>query len=343
MSYLQQKLASYLRRVEGATLAARLANGVARRLEGTAQQVPVANWERLKELKISELDPLDVVHLAYAVLLRRPIDPQSLAGWDARVQTGDFDLDELIYQLVHSPEFKQVNRLPFIRMVHRARLAWVETLGAFENVLDIGGSSPTNEQGSLIDMGYKHRPRTLTIFDLPPERQFWGRPSYSQTQSRSFDWGVVNFVHGHAEKIAEAEALQTSRYDLVFMGQAIEHLWPAELPAVLSWIREHLTPGGSFVLDTPNRILTAIQNPASFINADHKIEYTPDQLSEVLEANGFEVTERHGLVHMPTSFKTGSFAASEVYDTAAVSERADECYLFALHCRSRTTSPVSKK
>lgn len=335
MSYLQ-RMASYLKhRAEGGSLRSRLASGAARRLEEFGQKGRGATGGRFKHLQIGKLAPLDMVHLAYAVLLRRPIDAQSLAGWNARVQAHDFDLDELIYQLVLSPEFKQVNRLPFIRMVHQARAKWVEGLGAFDNVLDIGGSSPTNEQGSLIDMGYRHRPRTLTIFDLPPDRQFWGKPSYSQTQSRTFDWGVVNFVHGQAERIFEAEALQSDRYDLVFMGQAIEHLWPADLPEILRWIREHLAPGGSFVLDTPNRILTAIQNPAIFINSDHKIEYTPEQLSEVLEANGFEVTARRGLVHMPTSFKTGTFVTSEVYDTALVSDRADECYLFALHCRAK--------
>jgi SAM-dependent methyltransferase len=287
----------------------------------------------IDEIHLSTLSPLDTVRLAYKLLLRRDLDPVGLEHWTSRLREVPFDMDEMIYYILESPEFKRVNRVPFMHMVHRARVEWVGKLRPFDRILDIGGSSPTNEQGALIDMGYRHRPKQLTIFDLPPDRQFWGKPHYSQDHSRRFDWGTVEYVHGEAEQIAKAAHLDGERFDMIFMGQAIEHLWPEKLPAILKWIREHLTPGGSFVIDTPNRILTVLQNPNAYINADHKIEYTPAQLANVLEQNGFEVYEQWGLVHMPRSQKASVFDPSEIYDRPLVSERVDECYLFALHCR----------
>ena len=58
-------------------------------------------------------------------------------------------------------------------MVHHARQQWVSQLAAFAEVLDIGGSS-ANTEGALIELGYVHRPKPITIFDLPPEQQYWG-------------------------------------------------------------------------------------------------------------------------------------------------------------------------
>lgn len=159
-------------------------------------------------------------------------------------------------------------------------------LESFETIFDIGGSSPNIDMGALIELGYQHRPKELIIFDLPPEKQYWGKPKFPQDRDYEFSWGIIKYVHGYVEDIFNYRELGDKKFDCVYMGQVIEHIHKDKLDVVLKWIREHLKENGKFIFDTPNRNITRIQSPNKLIDEDHKYEYTPAELEVILNASG---------------------------------------------------------
>lgn len=283
-----------------------------------------------EDLEPGDLSPEEFVRLSYLVLLRRKIDPVGLANWRDAISRGMFAQSSVVDGLLGSEEYQRQFGMDVNRRLHEARMAWIAELPAFDRLLDIGGSNPMHAEGALIRLGYPHRPRQLDILDLPPDRQNHGTPIHDQSIPAMFEWGTVSYFHGSAEDIAKVAALQQRTYDCVFMGQAIEHVRPEALPAILQWIHAHLAPNGCFIADTPNRILTRIQCPSWYIHPDHKIEYEPDQLARVLADNGFKVVKRVGMAHLPKIAAGGIYDAREFRDAQLLHENADACYLFAL-------------
>ena len=277
----------------------------------------------------NDIGPEEFVRLAYLVLLRRPVDETGMGDWRRRIERGTFDTQRVLDTLLGSDEYLASHGADIFRYLHMARQQWVRTLAPFDSILDIGGSSAGRREGALIELGYPHRPARLDILDLPPDRQFWGTPTFDQTEPLDFDWGRVTYFHGRAEEVADVSALQSRRYACIFMGQAIEHILPEKLPSLLGWIRSHLLPGGRFVMDTPNRAITKIHSPHAYINADHKLEYTPAQLEDVFAAAGFSVVRRTGLLHLPQMARTGVFDARWFPQAPLVHDDADASYLFA--------------
>ena len=115
------------------------------------------------------------------------------------------------------------------------------------------------------------------------------------------------------------------------MGQTIEHIVPESLPGILDWISDHLNENGKFIFDTPNRLITSIQSD-SFIDPDHKIEYTPNQLEGILRKHNFSISNSWGLLPMPMTFQLKKFSPQEVYNHPLLSEDLKVCYLFAFLC-----------
>lgn len=295
-------------------------------LRGLAGKIRSAIVERTG---VGDIGPDEYVRLAYLVVLRRPADPTGIEGWRRHIERGNFNTQRVLDTLLGSEEYLANHGADVFRRLHMARQRWIRSVGAFDSILDIGGSSAGMREGAMIELGYPHRPSRLDILDLPPDRQFWGTPTFDQTEPLDFDWGRVTYFHGCAEDVASVAALQSRQYECIFMGQAIEHILPEKLPALLAWIRAHLLPGGRFIMDTPNRAITKIHSPEAFINADHKLEYTPAQLESVLAASGFSVIRRTGLVHLPEMACSGIFDARWFADATLVHDDADASYLFA--------------
>jgi hypothetical protein len=289
----------------------------------------------IDELTIADLSPEEFIRLAYLVLLQREIDPVGLASWRDSLSRGMFNHSSVVDSLLTSEEYQRRFSAHVNQRLHEARKAWVRTLPPFTRLLDIGGSSRTHAEGALIQLGYPHRPRQLDILDLPPEKQNWGTPVYDQTKPSIFEWGTVTYFHGSAEDVTSVTNLQGRTYDGIFMGQAIEHIQPEALPAVLRWMRAHLAPGGRVIVDTPNRILTRIQCPTWYIHPDHKLEYEPDQLELVFADNGLKVVKKAGMVRLPAIVATGVYDAREFADAQLLHEDPEECYLFAFEAVAR--------
>jgi SAM-dependent methyltransferase len=286
----------------------------------------------IDQIDAKHLQAEDFTKLAYLSILKRKVDPSGLAHWQQIINEGKFTHKMLISALTHSPEFAQLER-PFWRIQHEARLHWVGKLELFERVFDIGGSSPNIPEGALIELGYRHRPKEIVVFDLPEEQQYWGKPKFPQDREYAFDWGKLWYAHGRVESIKEHTGLDDLRFDLVFMGQTFEHIYREKMPDVLSWVRDHLTPTGKFIFDTPNRLVTKLHFPDQFIDEDHKHEYTPTEAIELLASCGLKVVKSTALVSMPESLREGRFIQTEAdgcYGDALHAPNADTGYLFAM-------------
>lgn len=275
----------------------------------------------------------EYVRMAYLVLLRREVDPTGMAIWREAISCGRFSEQQVINDILASDEYQSRFAIDLLGVQNRARQEWIRTVPRFDRILDIGGSSPTCPEGALIELGYPHRPSRLDILDKPPDEQYWGKPHYDQSVSSHFDWGEVNYFHGSGERVADVPGLQDRIYDCVFLGQAIEHIWPEQLGQMLAWIRSHLAQDGRLIFDTPNRLLTKIQCPESWIDPDHKHEYTPSEMEQVLEKSRFAVTRRQGVLHLARQAASGRYDVREFTDGALLSDDVNACYMFAFEAK----------
>lgn len=80
--------------------------------------------------------------------------------------------------------------------------------------------------------------------------------------------------------------------DLLFSGQNIEHLWVEEIVGFLSESQRVLKEDGLLVVDSPNRLITA---KLGWSHPEHTIEFTPDEMQELLTLAGFDLERQHGI------------------------------------------------
>lgn len=278
----------------------------------------------------ADLDDEAFIRTAYRLVLQRDPDPGGLRHWGSFLASGGWR-KEMVAELVNGEEFWRLGTEPMHRRLHRARIAWISSLPGASDVIDIGGSSPTNPEGALREMGWPGTPSRLRIVDLPPDDQYHGRPVYSQAAPYITGWGgEVSYIHSRAEDLPGSDLLEGRRVDAFFMGQAIEHVEVDAVPALLAWIRDHLEPSGWFGLDTPNRAVTLLENSDGFIDPDHKIEYLVPDMERLLTDAGFQIMSRAGIMPYPRSVAQGSWEPEETYRGPLVDDDASTGYAMAL-------------
>jgi SAM-dependent methyltransferase len=290
----------------------------------------------LSLLKMEQATPIQQSELIYRFILNREIDDLGAQSCAKQIAKGIFSPWVLIARLMLSAEFKKpyFRRTP-LQQLHRARMLWVQQLPPAKTILDIGGSSPNVPEGALIEMGYPHRPEKLIIFDKPPHEQYWGTPNYSQANTLIRPWGQVQYMHGYAEDILQNDELRDQKFDMIYMGQVVEHIYEDKLPRVLTWIKDHLADGGKFVFDTPNRLITRFETgEGRYIDPDHKREYTPEVLLALLTTVGFFVTQQWGILDMPNVIATASYGIKDFYSGEALSSSPTNAYCFAMACET---------
>src|SRR5207244_8076184 len=119
-----------------------------------------------------------------------------------------------------------------------------------------------------------------------------------------------------------------SSFDLVYSGQTIEHVSPEDCDTALAEVARVLRPGGWFCVDTPNHTVCRL-HMAEWINADHQIEYTHEQLTAKLEAAGLQVVEAKGLNYLGHPAADGGFDLAEVAGNCGIYGEPRDCYLLA--------------
>jgi predicted SAM-dependent methyltransferase len=95
-----------------------------------------------------------------------------------------------------------------------------------------------------------------------------------------------------SSSLGDLRAVEDGSVDLVYAGQTIEHLWPEEVVGFLCEAHRVLRPGGRLALDSTNRRVTVALD---WNHPEHTIEFTPDEILELLRLAGFVDAEIRGL------------------------------------------------
>jgi SAM-dependent methyltransferase len=123
-----------------------------------------------------------------------------------------------------------------------------------------------------------------------------------------------------ANTASDMSDVATASCDLVFSGQNIEHLWPAEVVGFLAQAARVLRSGGHLVIDSPNRAVTA---PMNYSMAEHTVELTVGEIRRAVTLAGFDVTKTAGiwLCRDPRTGRVLPFDSNELDVDWTVTER----------------------
>lgn len=271
---------------------------------------------------------------AYRVLLERAPDAGGQAHFLRQLRQKEVTRWGVVRAIRKSVEYRLHWGAPLIptEALHQARLLLIQYhLPPAEVILDLGGAAVGHPEGALLLMGYPHRPREITIIDLPPDQRLeHGRGAEPVTELTTASGTRVRYLYRSMGDLADIPAASV---DLVFSGESIEHISEAEGDQVCREAFRVLTPGGYFCLDTPNAALTRLHSPNAFIHPEHQKEYRAPELRAKLERWGFNIVAEQGVCPMPESLRTGIFHEKELTGNIRLTDKASDGYLFFLKAR----------
>lgn len=213
-----------------------------------------------------------------------------------------------------------------LHLIHNARLKLVRSLLPPGNIiLDLGGAN-----SPLYRMGYPHEFKQLVLVDLPPEKRHQQFQRVSLERTRKGD--EIQILYGD---MTELVGLEDSSVDLVWAGQVIEHVPIEAGQRMCKNVLRVLREGGSFCLDTPNGLISAVHAATAglaFINPDHKVEYKPAELREMLNAAGFHVILEKGICEMPRTTQSGQFSYEDFVLGSPIVDCVESSYIQYYHC-----------
>jgi glycosyltransferase involved in cell wall biosynthesis/predicted SAM-dependent methyltransferase len=213
-----------------------------------------------------------------------------------------------------------------LNLIHQARKKMVETLlPPGELILDLGGANCP-----LYKMGYPYHFKKLVLIDLPPEE----RHEYYKEIIVDPDCEKGEVVIKYND-MTQLDDFQDESVDFVWSGQSIEHIPHEAGKRMCEAAFRVLKKGGAFCLDTPNRLITKIHTRdigGGFIHPEHCIEYTPDQLRNLLLEAGFTVKEEYGICEMPNTASTGEFCYEDFIYGNKINSDIEKGYILFYHC-----------
>jgi SAM-dependent methyltransferase len=279
------------------------------------------------------------------MMLRREPDPVGFEDYVTGIATGRLTRHEVIDAIRASEEFRY--RVPYTaRMlghsIHQGRCEFIHGLPPARRILDLGGTHLHNDVGAMVAMGYPYPFEELIIVDLPPDDR---HPIYRKGDEEKDALREVTThlgpVRYRYHSMTDLSAFQDDSFDLVYSGQSIEHVTPDDGDLVLKEVFRVLRTGGHLAVDTPNGRVTRLKQEA-FIDPDHKVEYTPQELTAKLEQAGFEVVEAKGLNYAGPALDTGRYDDSVVARNEGIFAAADDCYILAYLCRKPPTAGAAR-
>lgn len=281
------------------------------------------------------------VRAAYHMLLGRAPDADGLAHYLSVLEGGHMRRRGLVRELLQSKEFQQTAGLEIgtLEALHRARkLLFATCLPPAEVIVDLGGASHEHPDGALLNMGYPHRPREITIIDLPPADRLGG--AHPAEQSHELRTGAGTLVRYIYDSMSNLSAIGDASVDLVVSGESIEHVSEAEADRVCQEAFRVLRSGGRFCLDTPNAALTRILSPDKLIHPEHQKEYTVAELRSKLQRYGFAISAAKAICPMPETLRSGVFDYGEMIRNCGLADDAGVGFLFYLEA-SKPDIPCS--
>jgi predicted SAM-dependent methyltransferase len=279
-----------------------------------------------------DLPPNVALRVAYQVMLRREPDPTTVAFHLPQLEAGTLPRDELTQRIRGSEEFRlrtgfQGPSLP--HSLHVSRCEFIQGLPRGLRILDVGGAHHHTPVGALVAMGYPYAFEELTIVDLPSDER---HPLYRSPEHHDVVQSHLGPVRYRYHSMSDLSGYGDGSFDLVYSGQSIEHVPPEQGLDLLRQIHRVLRPGGHLALDTPNGRVCRLQQE-EFIDPDHDVEYTNEEMLDLFTAAGFEVVEAKGLNYMGRAAAAGRFDADEVAGNQGIFAEIDACYLLAYVAR----------
>lgn len=277
----------------------------------------------------------EFIKAAYELILSRTPGDDEVGSWAGHMRVNGLSRQEVVTSFVNSQEFLNLyltrgRVAEFWEGLHRVRVDMMKwLLPSGDSVLDIGGASPADPRGALLNCGYPHLPKRLSIVDLPPDIRMLESAEKTQTVIH----GLCEIMY-YYRSMTDLGCFEDGSFDFIWSGQSIEHVTRDEAEMIISQAKRLLRPGGSFALDTPNRRVTALQVPwpHSYIHPEHKYEYRYEELAEALERCGFRIVEAKGLVEMRQSVRQSRFLLDEFFGNLSINDNPADSYLFYIRC-----------
>jgi len=286
---------------------------------------------RLAAVPFEQLPPRQAVRSAYNLLLRREPDEPAWTEQADLIATGVITRDDVVDRIRCSSEYH--TRVPVGRdnlhvSLHASRCEFIRSLPPARRIVDLGGGCIWDERGALVALGYPYHFDELVIVDLPPDDR---HPLYYSERFKGTDTdrGRVRYEYRSMTDLSFAD---DASVDLIYSGQSIEHVTESDGDIVLKEALRVLRPGGYMAIDTPNGRVCRLQQP-SFIDPDHKVEYTLAELSDKVRAAGFEVLTEQGLNWGGTEVQQGVFDMEALAGNYGIFFDATSCYLLAMIIR----------
>jgi SAM-dependent methyltransferase len=286
---------------------------------------------RLAAVPFEQFPPRDAVRMAYNVLLRRDPDEPSWSEKAAAVASGAMSRSDVVDGIHCSDEFRfrvPVGPASLLNSLHASRCEFIVGLPPARHIVDLGGGHISDARGALVLLGYPYDFEELVVVDLPPDDR---HPLYRSDRfgPGDYDQGKVRYEY---RSMADLSFAMDASVDLIYSGQSIEHVTEADADLVLKESFRILVPGGHMAIDTPNARVCRLQQ-SSFIDPDHKVEYTVDQLRDKVTAAGFEVVTERGLNWGGPGVARGELDVAALAANYGVYFDAEACYLLALVIR----------
>ena len=283
---------------------------------------------RLAGLAYQQLPPRSAVRMAYNVLLRREPDEPAWTEQADAMAAGTLTHDDIVDRIRCSNEFRTavpVRPANLHSSLHASRCEFIVGLPPARSIVDLGGGHTSDSRGALVVLGYPYDFDELVVVDLPPDDR---HPLYHSERfgAGDTDKGKVRYEY---RSMADLSFADDASVDLVYSGQSIEHVTEADGDIVLKEAFRILKPGGYMAIDTPNGRVCRLQQP-SFIDPDHKVEYTLGELRDKVEHAGFEVRTQRGLNWGGPAVGRGEFDPVALAGNYGIYFDAEACYLLAL-------------
>jgi SAM-dependent methyltransferase len=303
-----------------------------RRVRARARYTSSAVRWIAKNGSFADLPAESAVRMAFNVMLRRDPGTDGYEHFVTRLGAGALTPDEMIEEIRGSEEFiyHAGFRTRLGHSIHVGRCQFIQSLPKAARILDLGGTHRGNEYGALVAMGYPYTFEELVIVDLPDELR---HPIYRVDRSQRAVTTPSGLVTYRYHSMVDLSSFADHSFDLVYSGQSIEHVAEAEGDRVLDEVHRVLRPGGHFALDTPNGRLTRLQQ-ADFIDPDHKIEYTFEQLFAKLQRANFTIVDAKGLNYAGRSLAGGNFLLEDAISHPGLFSEARDCYILTFVCSS---------